>query len=1459
MPQKNNDLQQTESFISPDTRYGLLRAVTPDRSVWLYAKVPPSAALTDGANDAKRINSSSQLMAFFDGLAGQVTVSGMKYRYMLKGQYRAFHILTGAVPVRYHTPPEMRKTDLGQWQNQAYRDIRTQRQFAVVGVPLRVGGMGNTVNRHPRILERALTTVDRLCYSIANGQPTFEEFLDDAHTIEQIMINAGLQPFTQMDENTFNTTLAMMKSWWVADNSMNALGILPENDHIHLFGSVDCAKQAKRLYDQGEPCENWNLQDEYPATICFARTSTFQADKVADASNQWIARMLNVVESGGANAIGVSIRGVVEPAAVTADQIRRNRKTIDETIRERARRGREATSDMEDISDKLEYKRAIYKNADMPPTLIDLSVAACVAGRKRVALDALAAVPGVEFVNMNTASEQLNGFKSMQPCSPIRMTPYELQWSAPCVAGAGLSSMAIAGDKTGALLGFSEANRQPVYIGTTTVQDADRAPFFTVAGATGSGKALSVFSDLPVPPQPKYPQGAVIKFGQLEEGDLTYTRDGHTAHVTTIYPIVQDDIFKVTLSDGQTFTVAGDHLWTVSDFRDRNKNRKQKHLASISRYKKLSEVGDKVRTLAAELPADETMTAKELGKLLEPVLGDWLGKSDSETWVRASLQLMDFSGQKETRDEFKKSSGKQYVTKQNCLRFDPATALEYLISYHEGVAAKGGRWGKVARIKADRLKSHLHDNFDRGLSDRDLRDMLGDLAPTSNGKLSGMLLKQFEPVSRWDEYIRVMPDRNGQRQLITFNVRGALNAISIRLLQRYWDNPPTTDYDEQVVSTREMLAQGIRRPDSQGGQSEWAIHVPAPIQNPDADLPIDPYLLGAWLADGSKRSGQIASDRNNGDLDYLQSRFEAKGFECTLASNPTVPSFSVRKFIPLLKKNGLYENKHIPEQYFFASIEQRLELVRGLMDQDGTISPDGKIEFTQAKEHEAIVRGMVRLLRSLGIIVHDYHQNSAGYRLGDKWIGTQDRLRITFTTDMPVFSLKRKLDRLPETLRETQQWLYITDIQPVADEPCRCITVDSPDHTYLVGDYVPTHNTMTLLSLAFQWMKIDSRSGKGKTPVIFIDPKEDSDFSDPVQARGGSVYSMDSDIANGTFDPLNVLQNKEEAKEMAAIMLANIFSPGGDDADMEISVTSMLDFGINAGAKCCGVALETAYQAYVKDPKARKILPPNTEQVHNQVMRMLKSNQFLRIIVGTSQDVKPLKVSQALTLIKAGKRSIVPAEDSADTVVGRIQRWVLRMTVLGAGAAVRGRDGMVIVDEAWVALGAGSGTVVQQWGRLARSQRFTPVLASQKVDEFIDAGLAGAISRGLLLSLGDPEETNGTTSPAKAALRLFSIDDSDGHIRARMPLPPVKDNGAPNWMSLQRLKNPNNPKETIRGAVGYFEDNGQLPVPVEIWIPPKLLKEISTTATDVIAREEHKKHLQQQKSAKPNTDRKDNR
>lgn len=1339
-------MSHPESFIAPDiSDNGLLRAATRDATVWLYARIPWSTALLDGANDQKRTEVASSMLQFFNGLANMVPQSAIQYRTLLKDEYREFHILTGSMVENYHPPltdgRNGRYAELARYQTYYYRQWKARRQFAVIGVPLKIIPEHSAKRKKP-LLDRFFTGLDRAAYNLATGHATFDEYMPDAHRVENIMRNAGFQPFTCMDANERERLIAQMETWWVSRANASALPIIAENDHVHFFPDGALCQEAKRLYDEGKECEEWGIDNEYPACMCFARTSNFEESLISDPMNLWIAQLMEASTAGGANAVGVSIRGKVEPAKVTQDTLRRNQHAIDDSIRERQTKGREATMGMEELQQRLAYKRSVYSVPDAPPSIIDLSIAACVAGNARIAVDALSHVPRLEFVNLTTANEQLLAFKSMQACSPIRMTPYEMHWTATTVAGGGVSSFATAGDKNGALLGLTEANRQPVYIGTTTVQDEDRLPFMAVIANSGAGKALHIFSTIPVPPQPRFPQGGTPQVIDLKEGDLVYGRDGKPYPILQLHPIHTEDLYEVTLSDGQKIKASGDHQWVVSDFNDRNAERFPAHRKSIQRRDRFRDAQRRLHDIALSRPEDERLTVKEIADITEPVFREWADDMKPERYVSDVMRFMEVPAIKETR---------------------------------------------------------------------------------SHGSLT-------KPVN-------------------TYNARQAIDAIGMRNLLRYENMEETTEgYTEQVVTTREMLDTGLKSPNA--GRM-WAIHACKPVEGVEQELPLDPWVFGAWLADGTRRGGLFSSDGRNGDLQYLSERLEKQGFKVKRVCNSD-GEISTTGLTPILRTMGVLENKHIPEQYFNASIQQRLALVQGMLDQDGTISDGGRIEFTQSADHEDIVRGMVRLLRSLGVIVCEPRFGASGYTAKDgKRHETQGRWRINFTTSLPVFTLPRKKAKIAKETRATQQWLYVADIRKVEDAPHRCLTVDSPDHTFLVGDYVPTHNTMALFSLCLQWSKIQGRDGRGYTPCVYINPKEGDDLVDATESQGGRVVRLDSDVANGTFDPLNVLENEEEAKETAAIMLSDILHPNGADPEDELALTAMLDYGIKHGAKCCGIALHTAAQAYVSEQKAGRDpsgidLPPSTLSVYRQVSSAIKHNQNIRLIFGTRNDTPPLKLSQGLTLISAGSRSLVPTPGSEANMTGRIQQWVLRMVVLGAGAAVRGRDGMVCLDEAWVAMGKGSGTskTLQQWGRMARSQRFTPVLASQKVQEFIDAGLTGAISRAILMSLDNPVEDNGTVSPAKSALRLLQIEDPSGRMLYRMGLGDTKDNKEPNWQSLRRLVNPNT-GETIRGAVCYFKDGSNQPIPVEIIIPPDLLKEISTTATAKIERQQRKKAQEQ--------------
>lgn len=286
-----NTFKNTETFIDPLSEYGMLRSASADKTVWLWASIPWSAPLLDGASDRDRRNANDELASLFDNLAKEVSISGMRYRNLLKDQYRTFHILAGSTPVNFHAKPEMRNTDLGRWQNLMYSGMKTRRQFAYVGIPLKAGGRDeNSGERRPGPWQRFVTTLDRYAYSIANGAPDFEEYLPDMHRVERMMLGAGLQPFSLMDDDEFSTNVSIMKSWWMSYQQSSALPIIPESDHLHLFPDPEAAIAAEHMYEQRKPCREWNIYGELPATVCFAQSSRFNRNPITDANNLWTVR-----------------------------------------------------------------------------------------------------------------------------------------------------------------------------------------------------------------------------------------------------------------------------------------------------------------------------------------------------------------------------------------------------------------------------------------------------------------------------------------------------------------------------------------------------------------------------------------------------------------------------------------------------------------------------------------------------------------------------------------------------------------------------------------------------------------------------------------------------------------------------------------------------------------------------------------------------------------------------------------------------------------------------------------------------------------------------------------------------------------------------------------------------------------------------------------------------------------
>jgi hypothetical protein len=260
-----------------------------------------------------------------------------------------------------------------------------------------------------------------------------------------------------------------------------------------------------------------------------------------------------------------------------------------------------------------------------------------------------------------------------------------------------------------------------------------------------------------------------------------------------------------------------------------------------------------------------------------------------------------------------------------------------------------------------------------------------------------------------------------------------------------------------------------------GGYVNHSIGVCGSLDYPEQELPLDPYVLGCWLGDGHSAHGQFFS----GDGEII-ANIEAAGFEVRKqAFNPY--AWGIVGLRGCLGQLGVLGNKHIPERYLRAAPKQRLALLQGLMDTDGSNGRNGQVEFTNTNRR--LTEAVVELAVSLGhkAVLHEGRATLNGRDCGPKYV-------VTWTPPDPVFRLSGKLARQKLVgHRGVQGVRYVVDVRPVPSRPVRCITVDAPDHLYLASRAcVPTHNSVSLNVLVTSLLM---RNTPDRVRLILIDPK----------------------------------------------------------------------------------------------------------------------------------------------------------------------------------------------------------------------------------------------------------------------------------------------------------------------------------------------------------------------------------
>jgi hypothetical protein len=404
------------------------------------------------------------------------------------------------------------------------------------------------------------------------------------------------------------------------------------------------------------------------------------------------------------------------------------------------------------------------------------------------------------------------------------------------------------------------------------------------------------------------------------------------------------------------------------------------------------------------------------------------------------------------------------------------------------------------------------------------------------------------------------------------------------------------------------------------------------------------------------------------------------------------------------------------------------------------------------------------------------------------------------------------------------------DRQPVYIYPRDAQESDELPILLLAG---ATRSGKSLLAMLLMSQFSMMKTPKGEyTPSIIIDYKKSSDFSDGILSLGGQVRSLD-DIASsdGVLDPIRCMKDKKVAGQFAANIIMDIFNL---NESKQVDVMSAINYGIEHGATCTGQAIQIALKASQIDNKNFSV----DVSLVKEIIKLQKASNLFKIIFGTNPNAESLSITEGLTLIKSGEISIPSIPESGElNVFQKIGQWVMRMTVFGSFSAGIQRDSVIFLDEAWMFLrGKDTQMLIDEIARLAASQRVFFIMASQRMQEFVEANLMGAVSKGIVLSLpNDPsyaKDGKKTKGQAELALSLFGYEKTDKAV-SRLVLSRTREgSNEPNFASVHALRDPIT-KKNIRGSVPLFFDKNGSAFFTEVRIPSNFLQLISTSSIDV--------------------------
>lgn len=320
--------------------------------------------------------------------------------------------------------------------------------------------------------------------------------------------------------------------------------------------------------------------------------------------------------------------------------------------------------------------------------------------------------------------------------------------------------------------------------------------------------------------------------------------------------------------------------------------------------------------------------------------------------------------------------------------------------------------------------------------------------------------------------LKIFPHKNKEIYRVNFSD----NTFAECGLEHLWvvrdSNMRIRNKGWKIMSLKEIIDSGISYKDEKrkekglNPRSKYEIPITEAVEYTEKQYFIHPYILGYCIGDGNMCGSSINISIPDFEKESVSRLFSYLNESYMLNEDRSTncPRYRIIKrnkdgkneYLQEIRKLGLNVKgnyKFIPEFYKLGSIRQRLDLLRGLMDSDGTIQKGNKIIFNTVSE--TLANDIKELVFSLGGIarIHSYDRRKQGKNI-EYYVNIQIK-------ENP-FYLTRKAEKYNPTFKKYCT-KHIVSAEYVRNEDAQCIYVDSEEHTYLTGkSYIVTHNTTSL-------------------------------------------------------------------------------------------------------------------------------------------------------------------------------------------------------------------------------------------------------------------------------------------------------------------------------------------------------------------------------------------------------------